>query len=79
MKSEYREWIRKRLSHYRDKKKKTQSQMAKLLSIKEGTYRSYEDGRAMPSIMTVEKFCKICEITVNTFLQTSPEKKAQTC
>lgn len=79
MKNEYREWIRERMRHFREKKKKSQLQIAELLHIKEGTYRSYEDGRAMPSIIILEKFCIICRITVDKFLQNSPEKDTEVC
>lgn len=75
MKTIYRTWIGKRLKHFRELRKHSQSQISNLIDIKLCTYQSYEEGRAEPSIFTLKMFCKICKVKMDKFLQDSPEKK----
>lgn len=72
MKTQYREWIGKRMIHFRTLLKKTQEEMATLLRVTEGMYRHYEAGRAEPGICTLYRFCKQCDITTDYFLDGSP-------
>ena len=52
------------LRKYREEKRLTQEEMAKLLNIKVSTYRSMEEGKIKPTIDLAKKIEKILKVTL---------------
>lgn len=75
MKTEYREWIAGRLKTLRSEAKLKQGAVATLLNMKQGTYGTYEQGTAEPSIFVLKQICEIYHITIDQFMQGSPNPK----
>lgn len=78
MKTEYRHWIAGRLIEIRTAAKLTQTGLANLLKIKSGTYAKYEQEAAEPSLFMLKQICRICEITMDKFMEGSPEEEPTT-
>lgn len=78
MKTEYRQWIAGRLVEIRTAAKLTQTSLANLLKIKPGTYATYEQRSAQPSLFLIKQICKICGITIDKFMEGSPEEEPTT-
>lgn len=74
MKTVYRDFIKERLKYYRELMGKTQEEFAQLLNMKPGTYATYEQGCALPSIFLLKKVCKLAKIKLDKFMEGSPEE-----
>lgn len=76
MKTIYRKWIGERLKYYRALMKLSQSQLAEKINKKKRAYGKYEDGEAEPSIYTLKALCAIFKVTIDEFMQGSPQDNA---
>lgn len=72
MKTQYRKWVAKKLQNLREKSGLSQMELADKIELKKQTYKAYEEGRCLPSIIIIKQLCTIYKITVDKFLQDSP-------
>lgn len=72
MKTLYRKWVAKKLQQLREKSGLSQREIAAKVDIKLPAYQAYEEGRCVPSILTIKQLCTLYKITVDNFLQDSP-------
>lgn len=72
MKNLFRSWIKDKLRQIRKSLNLSHKEMAEKLGLKTGTYQSYEEGRACPSIFTLKKVCALSNITLDAFMQDCP-------
>ncbi len=72
MKTAYRKWIAEKLHNLRTSNNYTQFDVANAISIKISTYTPYEYGHAEPSLLTMQKLCKLYKMTVDEFLTGCP-------
>lgn len=79
MKNKYRLWIGSKLIKERLARRLYQQQLADKIAIKRATYAAYEEGRAEPSIFTLEKICQVFKITIDQFMSDSPFKSNTQC
>lgn len=61
-KQELRERIAKILKYYRDDAKRNQAETAQRLKVKMRTYQSWEEGRAQPPLLTLQKIVKLYDL-----------------
>lgn len=73
MKTEYRAWLAKRLKQIRIKMGWSQNDAAEIAEKKLCTWQAYEEERAETNIRTLKKFCQAAGMTVDAFLEGSPE------
>lgn len=77
MKNARRKWIGHKLQQLRELMGLTLEAFASLIGKKRDCYRSYEEGRAEPSIFTLKAICDLHKITVDEFLKDAPAETAQ--
>lgn len=72
MKRAYRKYIADKIKGFRKSAAYTQIHVADTLGIKVRTYQAYEEARAEPSLLLVEKICSLYNISVDNLLYDSP-------
>lgn len=74
MKTEYRNFTKERLKHFRTANGVTPRHVANEIGMNVKTYGHYEEGISIPSVFTLQAICDLFKITLDEFMQGSPAK-----
>ncbi len=76
MKNAYRQYLAKKLTDLRIERRLTQTEVAERIGKNKPAYKAYEEGRAEPSIYTIEMLSLFYGISIDNFLYDIPLKKS---